>query len=359
VLRSNARSRRKASLADASFESISRRLRSHLGRVRREPRTRSCVAPSPHADQSFSARLDSRDLVRKSDPANYRPTGSAPVRLARRLLLRLLYPLLEGQHELAAANAAAADDARARVADLDRRVRAAGLKVRHLDVDFKAYEDELRGDEEWVKQHQARYVSHFEGARDVLDVGCGRGEFLECLREWHVPALGIDRDAAMVAHCRRKGFSVEQADALAFLAALEPASIGGIFCAEVIEHLEAADVVDLLDLCARVLQPGAALVLESPNPESLIVFSGFFQDVTHVRPYDPRSLVPLLRARGFRDIDVDYSLRPDPALWIPPLPFEMAEALPELDNSLRRLDALMYGPMAYAIVARRGDEEAR
>src|SRR5205085_107354 len=85
-------------------------------------------------------------------------------------------------------------------------------------------------------------------------------DLLELLREANVPAFGVDKDAAMVEHCGRKGLSVEQADAFEFLRALEPERVGGIFCAEVIEHFEAADVVDLLDLCARSLRPGAALV---------------------------------------------------------------------------------------------------
>ena len=359
MFRSEARSRRKALLPDATPESISRQVRSHLARSRRERLAPARVDAPAVAERSTPTATGLRDLLRQRDPAEYRPIGSRPVRFVRRILFRLLYPLLEGQHELAAASTAALEEVRGSVAELDRRVRAAGLKPRHLSLDFKAYEEELRGDEEWLKQHQARYVPHFEGARDVLDIGCGRGEFLELLREANVPAFGVDKDAAMVEHCGRKGLSVEQADAFEFLRALEPERVGGIFCAEVIEHFEAADVVDLLDLCARSLRPGAALVIETPNPESLIVFSAFFQDLSHVRPYHPRSLVPLLRTRGFEDIEVDYSLRPDPALWIPPLPSDLAEAAPALDESLRRLSALVYGPVAYALVARRSDEATR
>jgi 2-polyprenyl-3-methyl-5-hydroxy-6-metoxy-1,4-benzoquinol methylase len=341
---------------DAIADSILRSLRSHLSSQGSDEGQRDETDRKPKPEPAnLSRREDPRELLAANDPARFRAEGSGLVPFCRRILLRLLYPVLRNQHDLVAVNMAAIEDLQRSVRDLERHARAAGSKPRRPLIDFKLYEDELRGDEQWLKGHQERYLHHFAGARGVLDVGCGRGEFLELLREANVPATGVDLDGGMIAHCRGKGLSVEQSDALDYLAGLDPSSTGGIFCAQLLEHLDAEDAITFIDLCARALQPGTALVIETPNPESLIVFSAFYQDLSHVRPYHPRSLIPLRRARGFRDVEVDYSLRPDPELWIPPLPPELAALTPALDESLQRLSALVYGPLAYALVARRAE----
>jgi 2-polyprenyl-3-methyl-5-hydroxy-6-metoxy-1,4-benzoquinol methylase len=350
-----------ASAPRVTTESILARLRSHLqaqpvaAYLADAETSPSATSAKVEGDPGDAGPSDLRALLAAGDPAHARVSGPTPVRILRGLLARLLYPLHRHQHELAAATVAAINALQQRIRALERRSPSSRPKPRSLPLDFKALEDELRGDEEWLKRHQSRYLRHFAAARDVLDVGCGRGEFLELLRESNVPAIGVDVDGGMVAHCRSKGLAVEQSDAFDFLAGLEPASLGGIFCAQMLEHLEAVDAIALVGLCARALRPEAALVIETPNPESLIVFSAFYQDLSHVRPYHPRSLIPLFRSHGFRDVDVEYSLRPDPELWLPPLPPDLVEQAPALDRSLQRLSALLYGPLNFAVVGRRVD----
>jgi 2-polyprenyl-3-methyl-5-hydroxy-6-metoxy-1,4-benzoquinol methylase len=147
----------------------------------------------------------------------------------------------------------------------------------------------------------------------VLDVGCGRGTFLELLRERGIEAVGVDSSELAVETCRRKGFEqVYNDNALAFLESAEQQYMG-IYCGHIIEHM-APDVADrLITLAWRALRPGGRLVLVTPNPLDLRVMSEYFWlDTTHVRPYPLVLLKSMLRSVGFASISGGYfqSTRP-------------------------------------------------
>ena len=116
----------------------------------------------------------------------------------------------------------------------------------------------MRGSTELIRERQSVYLDDFRDAAPVLDIGCGRGEFLTLLREAGVEARGIDVDPEMVTHCREEGLEVEQADALSYLASLEDDSLGGIFCAHVLEHLSPPALFRLLELGGREAAAGRA-----------------------------------------------------------------------------------------------------
>jgi SAM-dependent methyltransferase len=143
---------------------------------------------------------------------------------------------------------------------------------------------------------QRPYVRYFRsaGARRVLDIGCGRGIFLELLREAGIDAAGVDLNANAVAECQQNGFSdVEQGDAVHFLERRrrEGTAYDGIFCSHVIEHMFPIEAIGLLDLCVAVLAPGGRFVLVTPNARNGRVWTEtFWLDPTHVRPY-PRRLI--------------------------------------------------------------------
>lgn len=219
---------------------------------------------------------------------------------------------------------------------------------------YLAFQERMRGTRAHVRELQAVHVAHFSDASPVLDIGCGRGEFLGLLGEAGIEARGIDLDADMVAHCRGEGLAVEQAEALAYLEGLEDGSLGGVFCAHVVEHLEPPNLVRLLDLVARKLRPGGAFVAETPNPRTLVAFSTFFADLGHVRPVDPETLAFLARELGFASAEIVYLHEPEPAGRLRPLPEagsagEFSEAV---GKNFALLNAVVFGPQAYAVVAR-------
>lgn len=228
-------------------------------------------------------------------------------------------------------------------------------------------EQRFRGTEEEIRQRLERYAPYLEVAADlggpgglpVLDLGCGRGEALKLLVERGISAQGIDASARMVERCREQGLEAATGDLLDALTAREPESLAGVVSFHVIEHLPTVELDRLVRLAHRALAPGGVLILETPNPLSLVAGArNFWLDPTHRRPVHPESLRLLYELAGFRDIEV-LELRP----------FPESERLPEIDldtlsedlhpvadavNRLRdRLDNLLYGAQDFAVVGKR------
>jgi glycosyltransferase involved in cell wall biosynthesis/SAM-dependent methyltransferase len=164
---------------------------------------------------------------------------------------------------------------------------------------YRAFEEVFRGSEDFIKERQRPYLIIIGDRQPVLDVGCGRGEFLDLLREAGVPARGIDLDPGMVERCREKSHDVELGDALTSLARLPDSALGAIFCAQVIEHLPYEDLCRFLVLAHDKLLPGGLLIAETVNPHALFAFKTFWLDLTHRSQIFPEVAVTLCRAAGF------------------------------------------------------------
>ena len=172
---------------------------------------------------------------------------------------------------------------------------------------YVGFEDHFRGSAEDIRARVTEYLPIFTGTADVLDIGCGRGEFLALLREHGIPARGVDLNPAMVEVCREQGLDASTGDALAALRALPDASLGGLFAAQVVEHLEPRYLAQLLDAAFDKLRPGAPIVLETINPACWFAFfESYIRDITHVRPLHPDTLQYLLVASGFQQTEIRY-----------------------------------------------------
>jgi SAM-dependent methyltransferase len=155
-------------------------------------------------------------------------------------------------------------------------------------------------DENVVRRIQSPFVEFFRGAAPVLDIGCGRGIFLQLLSEAGIDAIGLDHSDEAVALCQEKGFQVHREDAQAYLGR-NPGQFGGIFCSHVIEHMAYDDALAFLELCHSALRRDGILILVTPNSQDLAVISEiFWLDPTHVRPYPVPLLKSMLASVGFR-----------------------------------------------------------
>jgi len=171
---------------------------------------------------------------------------------------------------------------------------------------YRGFEDIFRGHERAVLQQQIAYLSHFTGAEWVLDLGCGRGEFLDALASRGLGARGADMDESMVARCLEKGHDVQLADAATYLRALDDGSVPGLFAAQVVEHLGAEQLTELLSLMRRKLTGGGTAVLETVNPHNPAAMKAFWTDTTHHHPLFPEVLLALCRLAGFESGEVRF-----------------------------------------------------
>ncbi|MFN7939032.1 MAG: class I SAM-dependent methyltransferase [Bryobacteraceae bacterium] len=206
-------------------------------------------------------------------------------------------------------------------------------------IDYLRFSDRFRGNEDYVRAQQRRYLPVFRGCSEVLDIGCGRGEFLELLRDEGLLVKGIDSNAELVSICRSKGLYAEQADLFHYLGELDEASLDGIFCAQVVEHLPPERLPEFLSLAAAALRPRGKIVLETPNPECLAIFaSHFYLDPTHQRPIPAHLLVFFLEEAGFGGIKVD-SINP------------AEETMPSVAALPEEFRKVFFGGLDYAVVA--------
>jgi SAM-dependent methyltransferase len=221
---------------------------------------------------------------------------------------------------------------------------------------YVGFEDQFRGSPDDIHRRVSEYLPIFEGTSDVLDIGCGRGEFLVLLREQGITARGIDINSAMVEVCRQQGLEATDADALSYLRAQPDGTLGGLFAAQVIEHLEPRYLTALLDVAFDKLRPGAPIVLETINPACWFAFfESYIRDITHVRPIHPDTLKYLLIASGFQHVDIRYRAPyPEHDKLQPIAPHaSLGNAVDTLNANVERINRLLFTWLDYAAIGRR------
>jgi 2-polyprenyl-3-methyl-5-hydroxy-6-metoxy-1,4-benzoquinol methylase len=217
------------------------------------------------------------------------------------------------------------------------------------DWRYAGFENRYRGNEEEVKKQQAQFLPYFDKAGKVLDLGCGRGEFLELLRENGIDAQGIDLNEQMIEICRDKGFDCQKGDVIESLNQCQDNSLGGIFSSQVIEHLPPHYLQRMIELAYFKLVPGGHLVLETLNPASVFgLVQIYFLDLTHQKPIHPQTLKFLMETSGFEDVEIQYSA---------PLEEEQLQTLPGADETasilnrnIDNLNKLLYAAPNYAAI---------
>jgi SAM-dependent methyltransferase/uncharacterized protein YbaR (Trm112 family) len=218
------------------------------------------------------------------------------------------------------------------------------------DEQCLAFDDVLRAPQMRAKSLQTEYLPYLRehsmdaNAMSIVDIGCGTGEWLELLRDNGFVASGVERNLRIIETCRQKGLAVEQADALEYLRQAAESSLGAVTALHFVEHLPYESLMAFLDEILRVLKPGGCLILETPNPENILVGSyTFYMDPTHVRPLPSSLLKLLVEGRGFGEVEI-RNLHPYPDA------IRFTESAGIVGA---RLNQYLYGPRDYALLAKK------
>ena len=220
------------------------------------------------------------------------------------------------------------------------------------DALFAELADEFRGNREDIKERLAFYLPKLvetgigSEAMPVLDVGCGRGEWLELLAENGLKAAGLDLNRVVLEICRERGLNVMEADAIDYLRGLPEGSLGGVTAFHLIEHLELPQLLDFLEAVRHALKPGGIAIFETPNPNNLLVSSRYFYlDPSHRHPIPPLLGKFLAEARGFERVEI---------LELHPWPEEHHVDTRTGGEVAARFNECFYGPQDYAIIGWKG-----
>jgi O-antigen chain-terminating methyltransferase len=279
---------------------------------------------------------------------------NAAVRETLRQIFEYLTPMRQTQQVIDRLDAV---DARLR--SIEERDRLGDFLENATDERRLAALDASRGTRGDIQQRQKVYLDYFRNLPgQVLDLGCGRGELVAMLRTEGIECWGVDTDPLMVETTRKSGAHALRDDALSALAAVEPGRLGGVFAAQVVEHLYPADLLKLLRLARHALAPGGVMVLETLNPASLgVLAKSYYRDLDHKQPIHPELLKQLAELAGFDPVELHFlhPFRADErgAAFPPAENMDIdSAALRALAERLEAIDAIVFGMQDYYIVAR-------
>ena len=215
-----------------------------------------------------------------------------------------------------------------------------------LDHFYKLFEDKFRGSEQDIKHRLTEYIPLFEGREKkleklpILDIGCGRGEFLSLMKDHKKKALGVDMNESMVSRANSLGYKAIQDDAVNYLASQKASSFSAITGFHIVEHIPFESLIDLFDQCYKSIAPGGFVLFETPNPNNLMVgASNFYMDPSHLNPIPPELLAFAIESAGFQ-VEI---LRLHP----------VKEQIEHPDEVVKDIMGMVYGPRDYAVIGRK------
>lgn len=252
-------------------------------------------------------------------------------------------------------NKAKKDGIKVELVKAKEKLKEEKLKVKdNVELDYFLFENKFRGAEKSIKKNQEYYLPYFENKKNILDIGCGRGEFLELMNEKNIPANGVDVYDEFVEYCKDKGLKAVVDDALSYVRTQPDNSIDGIFMSQVAEHLENDYLLNLVAVCYEKMEKGSYFIAETPNPTNLSTFtSSFYLDPSHVKPVHPETFKFMLEYVGFKDVQIIYTESSKSGYRLPLLNASGASNLEEFNSGINCLSDALMGSLDYAVIARK------
>jgi len=215
-----------------------------------------------------------------------------------------------------------------------------------FDYFYKLFEDKFRGSEEVIKKRVSEHLPLFKKLPKnlqelpIVDIGCGRGEFLSLMKDNKFRAIGIDMNGSMVERAKKLGYEAVQNDALSYLSAKKTGEFAAITGFHIVEHIPFEALLRIFEQCYRTVASGGFVLFETPNPQALTVGAdSFYLDPSHQRPIPPPLLAFMLESVGFKAKIIPlHRIKPEITHTDP--------VIIEIYNSL-------YGAGDYAVIARK------
>lgn len=215
-----------------------------------------------------------------------------------------------------------------------------------LDDFYLQFENKFRGDESLIVDRLKIYLKYFKERNSsltklpTLDIGCGRGEFLELLSKQNIKVRGLDLNSAMVIKARDKGYDVVENDALSYLLEQKRDAFSAICGFHIVEHLPFPELMKIFNECYRTIKANGFVIFETPNPENLTVGSLTFNyDPSHLKPLPPQLLKFCLEYTGFKDVEI--------------VPLHPEKDTANSDNDVNEALLRIFGPRDYAVIAKK------
>jgi len=215
-----------------------------------------------------------------------------------------------------------------------------------LDAFYVAFEENFRGSRRDIYNRLQVYLPFIEDAKvgtlesPIVDVGCGRGEWLELLQKSGFTAKGIDANRVMIEQCHSRGLEAIESDVITYLKSLPNASLGAVTGFHIIEHLAFPVLLALLHEVNRTLQSGGLVIFETPNPQNILVGSNnFYIDPTHHNPLPSTLTKFMLENAGFASVKI-MNLNP----------YEDSMKVRGSEEVVEQFNNYFYGSQDYAVV---------
>ena len=261
----------------------------------------------------------------------------------RKLVRPYIKPIIEEQIGFNAQMVRVIDELNERINNLDGS---------NFNMNYLEFENQYRGSEEGIQNLQRKFVKYFDGKDNILDIGCGRGEFIkELLLDGKKKVLGIDMNAQMIGRCLSENLPVKHLNGVNYLNENSNLKLEGIFSSQVVEHLSPSQIVSLIEGAQKNLVEDGVLILETINPMCLFAHTMSYPlDLTHKQLVHPYTLKFLLEERGFKNIEIMYTSINDEDT--PMLKIDNTDTN-EFNEKIEKMHSLLFGAQDYAIIARK------